>query len=64
MNNAFECVAPILNVKTVPSSLEYYVNALGFKKDWEWETPATFASVSRDGVSIFLCREAQGQPGM
>jgi len=62
--NSFECVTPILNVKNVPKSIEYYVNVLGFKKDWEWETPATFASVSRDDVHIFLCQEAQGQSGM
>lgn len=62
--NSFECVTPILNVKNVPASIEYYVNVLGFKKDWEWENPATFASVSRDGVSIFLCQEAQGKSGM
>ncbi len=62
--NAFECAIPILNVKNVPNSIEYYVNVLGFKLDWEWETPATFASVSRDNVSIFLCQQAQGQSGM
>ena len=62
--NAFEGLTPILNVKSVPASIEYYINVLGFKKDWEWDDPVTFASVSRDGLSIFLCQEAQGQPGM
>jgi len=61
--NSFERLVPILNVKNVPASIEYYVNVLGFKKDWEWEDPATFASVSRDGAGLFLCQGAQGQSG-
>jgi len=61
--NSFEGITPILNVKNVPASIEYYVKVLGFKKDWEWENPSTFASVSRDKISIFLCQEAQGQQG-
>src|SRR5579859_4450230 len=61
--NAFHGVTPILNVKSVPASIEYYVNKLGFTKRWDWGTPPTFACVARDKVSIFLCEGSQGQPG-
>ncbi|NEO32835.1 MAG: bleomycin resistance family protein [Symploca sp. SIO3C6] len=59
----FNSLTPILNVGNIPNSINYYVNILGFKKDWDWGEPPTFASVSRDDVCIFLCQGAQGQPG-
>ena len=59
----FECLTPILNVRNVPASIEHYVNVLGFKKDWDWGNPPTFAAVSRDKVSIFFCEGGQGHPG-
>lgn len=61
--NPFNGVIPILNVKNVVKSIQYYEEALGFTLDWKWENPATFASVSREKVSIFLCQNAQGQSG-
>lgn len=54
---------PILNVRNVPASIDYYVDRLGFEKEWEWGDPATFACVRRDAVRIFLCRDAQGAAG-
>ena len=57
----FEGAVPILNVKDLAASIDYYVNKLGFKINWEWES---FSSVSRGKVSIFLCQGAQGQQGM
>ena len=59
----FRAVTPILNVRGVPASVAYYVDKLGFKKDWDWGAPPTFASVSRGNVTIFLCQGGQGQPG-
>lgn len=59
----FDSLIPILNVKSISDSINYYVNILGFKQDWEWGDPPTFASVSRDAVCIFLCQGAQGQSG-
>lgn len=56
-------IVPILNVKNVPASLEHYVKVLGFEKDWDWGEPPTFASVSRECASIFLCQGAQGHSG-
>ena len=60
MTNTFGGAQPIFCVTDLPASVEYYVNALGFKFDWgdEW-----FASVSRDRCHLFLCNNDQGNPG-
>jgi catechol 2,3-dioxygenase-like lactoylglutathione lyase family enzyme len=58
-----ESTIPILNVKTVPASIRYYVDALGFTLDWTWGDPTDFASVSRDGHQIMLCQDGQGHAG-
>ncbi|MGH1484144.1 MAG: glyoxalase superfamily protein [Geminicoccales bacterium] len=62
--NRFENAVPILNVKNVPRSIAYYVEKLGFQKEWDWGTPPTFASVHRDAVRLFLCQDGQGAAGM
>lgn len=62
--NRFESAVPILNVRNVPASVAYYVDALGFEKEWDWGTPPSFASIQRDEVRIFLCQDAQGGAGM
>lgn len=59
----FHAPVPILNVKNVRASIEYYVGKLGFKLDWGSGDPRSFASVSRGDTRIFLCQEAQGQAG-
>ncbi len=59
----FGHVTPILSVKNFPASAEHYTKVLGFKKKWDWGTPPVFGCVERNDVSIFLCQEAQGQPG-
>lgn len=56
----FEGVNPILRVQSLSSSLDYYVQKLGFKIDWQ--TP-WFASVSRGRCHIFLSEGDQGNPG-
>ena len=61
--NRFESMTPILNVKDVAASIDYYVDKLGFEKRWDWGSPPGFACVGRDQVSIFLCREGQGARG-
>ncbi|MGE0238749.1 MAG: ankyrin repeat domain-containing protein [Parvibaculaceae bacterium] len=61
--NRFESAVPILNVRNVPASIAYYVEKLGFHKEWDWGSPATFGCVYRDAVRIFLCEGAQGGPG-
>ena len=62
--NRFESAVPILNVKNVPASIAYYVEKLGFQKEWDWDAPPTFAGLRRDEVRLFLCQGAQGAPGM
>ncbi len=56
----FEASTPILSVKNLSASIDYYVNILGFKKDWG---EGAMASVSRDNASVMLCQGEQGQPG-
>jgi len=61
--NRFENMTPILNVKDVAASIDYYVEKLGFHLRWDWGSPPGFACVGRDAIQIFLCRDAQGAPG-
>jgi predicted enzyme related to lactoylglutathione lyase len=62
--NDFEGAIPILNVKDLAASMDYYINKLCFEKKWDWGEPPTFSCVRRGKVEIFLCQGAQGQPGM
>lgn len=59
----FGGLVPILSVRSVPASIEHYTRVLGFRMDWDWGKPATFASVSRDSARIFLCQGVQGHAG-
>jgi uncharacterized glyoxalase superfamily protein PhnB len=57
-------VVPILNVKSVPESIGYYVDVLGFERPWWWGEPATFGGVhTAGGYEIQFCQGGQGQPG-
>lgn len=58
---SFEGVTPILPVRSLSASIDYYVRVLGFKLDWQH--PGIFASVSRGRCGIFLCEGDQGRPG-
>ena len=60
----FDGVTPILMVRDLAASLEFYVDKLGFTKDWDWGDPPGFASVSRGKVCLFLSQGSQGQAGM
>ena len=62
--NEFSGAVPILNVKSFAASIDYYVNKLGFKKEWDWGNPADFGCVGRGEAQIFLCEGSQGHPGM
>ena len=58
---------PILYVKNVTVSLDYYCNKLGFQDVDHWShdgtPPWTFAQVRRGNVCVHLHQWAQG-PGM
>src|SRR3954469_11719849 len=56
----FGGVNPVFRVADVDASVGYYVEKLGFKKDWG---SAGFACVTRDRCSIFLSEGDQGHPG-
>jgi predicted enzyme related to lactoylglutathione lyase len=57
----FERADPILNVRSMAQSLEFYVNMLGFvNASWGDDR---FTCVSRDNAQIYLCERDQGQPG-
>ncbi len=54
---------PILSVRDLRASIDYYVKKLGFTTDWMWGDPPVFASLTREQTTIFLCRELQGKAG-
>lgn len=53
--------SPILPVRDLAKSLDYYVRVLGFAVDWQDATG--MASVSRDGCALMLCQGDQGHTG-
>jgi len=61
----FGGVTPILRVKDVAASVEYYVGKLGFKVDWGFpeSQESFFASISRGKCRLFLSAGDQGNPG-
>ncbi len=56
-----EGITPILRVRSLLASIDYYICVLGFKVDWE--ESGSFVSVSRGRCGIFLCEGDQGNPG-
>jgi catechol 2,3-dioxygenase-like lactoylglutathione lyase family enzyme len=57
----FEGTTPILRVRSLAASIDYYTNVLGFKVEWGQGT--SFACVRRDRASLFLCEGDQGNVG-
>lgn len=58
--STFTGIIPIFRVTNLDASITYYVDTLGFRKNWQWPG---FASVGRGNATIFLCEGAQGHPG-
>lgn len=56
----FGTATPILRIGSLSASIDYYVQILGFKVDWQ---QSGFASVSRDRCCLFLCEGDQGHFG-
>lgn len=55
-------LSPILNVSNIQQSFEWF-QKLGWKKGWEWGSPATFGGVCSGACEVFLCENAQGGRG-
>jgi catechol 2,3-dioxygenase-like lactoylglutathione lyase family enzyme len=53
-------VNPIFPVSGLAASIDYYVNVLGFKVDWQ--DPGVIACVSRGRCALFLIQGDQGNP--
>ncbi len=51
MDKKIENTIPVLPVKSMEKSIQYYVDTLGFSVDWKGQV---VGSVSRDGWSIML----------
>lgn len=56
-----ENLTPILRVANLEASRRYYSHTLGFTLEWD---AGRMISVARDGKSIMLCENAQGQAGV
>jgi len=57
----FGGATPVLRISNADASRDYYVHALGFEVDFEYE--GTFISVSRGKAHLFLCEGCQGHLG-
>lgn len=55
-------LTPILNVSDIQQSFDWF-EKLGWEKDWDWGTPATFGGVCSGECEIFLCLNGQGGRG-
>ena len=49
---------PILSVRDLRTSIEYYQGKLGFENSWGWDAEESFGGVSHSGVDIYF-----GHPG-
>ena len=58
---SFGGAVPILSVRSIPATVRYYIDVLGFKNA-EWGNDS-FTCVVRDRASIYLCQGGQGQSG-
>ena len=57
---AFGGVVPVLRVRDVSASLDYYTQSLGFSVSFRYPE---FASISRGHCTLFLSAGDQGHPG-
>jgi len=53
--NIIENIIPILHVKDMEKSIEYYQDRLGFKLEWK---DKSYSGVYRDGFGIMLYQDA------
>ena len=55
-------ITPILNICDITATFAWF-EKWGWKKLWDWGTPATFGAVGSGEACIFLCQGAQGGRG-
>jgi predicted enzyme related to lactoylglutathione lyase len=55
-----ECIIPILCVRDLRASIEFYRTKLGFTVSFN---AGDFAGIARDGRALYLAQGSQGQPG-
>lgn len=55
-------VNPILNVSDYEASVAWF-ERLGWKRQWDWDTPPTFGGVRSGQVELFLSLDGQGGRG-
>src|SRR4030095_2311641 len=55
-------LTPILNVSDIQQSFAWF-EKLGWKKSWDWGTPASVGCVCADKCELFLCQDGQGGRG-
>jgi catechol 2,3-dioxygenase-like lactoylglutathione lyase family enzyme len=60
--NTLGPATPIFPVANLAAALDYYLNVLGFRLDWQHQG-GYVASVSRDKCNIFLAEGDQGHAG-
>lgn len=56
----FESMTPIIRVRDMDASIDYYTRVLGFMEEWH---DATFGSIRRNRVHLFLAAHDQGNVG-
>ncbi|MBV7328330.1 VOC family protein [Chloroflexi bacterium TSY] len=54
-----ECTIPVLPVRDLVRSIQFYTETLEFKLDWGGEEGSMICSVSKDGCSIMLSQSNQ-----
>src|SRR5689334_8569482 len=62
-NVEFGCVVPILNVRNLDLSIDYYLKKLGFKLDWRGGPMASVSRANQQRHAIMFCEAGQGQSG-
>lgn len=75
-NSGLFGIRPILRVESAARSIDYYVNALGFRLGWAWSNEKQaflqhcepgnidFALVGRGPIQFMLSQQSQGSPGV
>ncbi|MGE0608241.1 MAG: VOC family protein [Pirellulales bacterium] len=58
-----ECTIPVLPVRDLLRSIEFYTATLGFQLDWGGQPGSKVCSVSRDSCAIMLSQDFQNAGG-